>query len=506
MAGVTNDVAADKEIPRFGRRWKAGRHRALLDRAMRARRNGQLDESFELLEQIVRNEPSHLEASRTLWDVAVALGKAPEAAAALITALRHEVRSNASDAAVRHWLELLEHATDTEVEAELLVSIARFAQAAGHPVESCEAIRRGLRDPAARSSPDIALGLVEGARGLDLELTLEAAKLAVQVEGIGAEPQEHLRELIRELEFAGPDSGTPEPEPDTLESVFDADPAPDAGVTEAIFGSFTPDPSTDPPPLRDLTSELANEYFDDVAEPYTRLAAATADERDPNEETASDFLGDGEAEEDPGDETQAHWIEDPPDEAAADPLAALAAQQDDRTLPTAAAPFEEAADTRRSDTEVPALAAVGAVQSVRPLRRVKVVEAVPVELVKDALHIRVEGRGARKVPLARIEAISVVAVPKHRDKPVVLVDLAINWKAPASERMNLIRLRGDRFDPRRLAVGFESPLAALRDFVERLLRATSAEPLPDPRSARGLPFAVFPNLRSYQHVVLSAAE
>ena len=168
---------------RLARGSEAVRDRALLDRAMRARRSGEIAESFALLRQVLKIQPNHLEASRALWDAAVALDKAHEGAPALISALRQEVRAQDSEAVVRHWLELLDYAGGTQLEAALLIEIARFVQIAGHRVEAREALRRALRDPTVLSSSTLALRIVEGARGLDAELTLAAARIARDVGG-----------------------------------------------------------------------------------------------------------------------------------------------------------------------------------------------------------------------------------------------------------------------------------------------------------------------------------
>jgi hypothetical protein len=85
---------------------------------------------------------------------------------------------------------------------------------------------------------------------------------------------------------------------------------------------------------------------------------------------------------------------------------------------------------------------------------------------------------------------------------VILVDLILNWMSLADEPLRIIRMRGDRFDPRRLAPEHAAPVDALRAIIERLLRESNATPLPDLQSARGLPFAGFDDLTSYHRGVL----
>jgi hypothetical protein len=83
-----------------------------------------------------------------------------------------------------------------------------------------------------------------------------------------------------------------------------------------------------------------------------------------------------------------------------------------------------------------------------------------------------------------------------------MVDLILNWMSLADEPLRIIRLRGDRFDPRQLAAKQASAVDALRAMIEQLLRRSGASPLPDLESAKGLPFASFDDLASYHRDVL----
>jgi hypothetical protein len=89
---------------------------------------------------------------------------------------------------------------------------------------------------------------------------------------------------------------------------------------------------------------------------------------------------------------------------------------------------------------------------------------------------------------------------------VIVIDLVMNWKSAADEPLKVIRIRGDRFDARPFADDRESPLDALRTFLATLLGECGATPLPDQQSAKGLPFASFDDLTSYQRNVLGVEE
>ena len=127
---------------------------------------------------------------------------------------------------------------------------------------------------------------------------------------------------------------------------------------------------------------------------------------------------------------------------------------------------------------------------------------MPTEFDAEGLCIAASNGAKKRVRYDRIAAISVVAISNLGPKPVILVDLILNWMSLADEPLRIIRLRGDRFDPRRLAPEHAAPVDALRAIIERLLRESNATPLPDLQSAKGLPFAGFDDLTSYHRDVL----
>jgi len=135
-------------------------------------------------------------------------------------------------------------------------------------------------------------------------------------------------------------------------------------------------------------------------------------------------------------------------------------------------------------------------------RALERVLAVPCQLDEEGLWIEVEGAGKKRVRFDRIDAVAVAAVEGLGPKPVILIDLVLNWMSLADEPLRVIRLRSSHFDPRRVFPGRDAPLDALRGFVERLLRESQAAPLPDLQSVRGVPFAGYASLAAYQRDVL----
>jgi hypothetical protein len=112
------------------------------------------------------------------------------------------------------------------------------------------------------------------------------------------------------------------------------------------------------------------------------------------------------------------------------------------------------------------------------------------------------GPARKRVRYDRIDAIAVAAVEGLADKPVIVLDLLLNWNSKLDEPLRVIRLRTDMFDPRPLIPDEGDPTAAVRALSVRLQQEASAIPLPDARSIRGEPFTGFKSLHEYQRAVL----
>jgi hypothetical protein len=94
--------------------------------------------------------------------------------------------------------------------------------------------------------------------------------------------------------------------------------------------------------------------------------------------------------------------------------------------------------------------------------------------------------------------------PPDGGRPYLLVDLLLDPPWSGSKSVRVVRLPGSAFDPRKV-VGGDNAMAAFRTFLDQLLRASEAVPLPDPESARGNPFRVFPSLEDYEREALGGS-
>jgi hypothetical protein len=129
--------------------------------------------------------------------------------------------------------------------------------------------------------------------------------------------------------------------------------------------------------------------------------------------------------------------------------------------------------------------------------------AVPLEIAESGIEIQTQHGHKKLVRYERIEAVSVAAVHGIGPKPVIVVDLVLNWTTPKGETLRVIRMRGDQFE-RRVLAGQGSAADTLRVFVKTMLERSNATPLPDREGALGRPFASFESLAIYHRAVLLA--
>jgi hypothetical protein len=136
---------------------------------------------------------------------------------------------------------------------------------------------------------------------------------------------------------------------------------------------------------------------------------------------------------------------------------------------------------------------------------VKLISAVPVDLDPAGVVLRIDGGAPSLLAWERIQAVGVGLVAGIAPKPIVVVDLALNWAEAGEDVLEVLRMRSDSFRARSLVGGEGSALEALRALLAQLLARSGGVPLPDGGSAHGLPFREFPDPSSYERDVLLQA-
>ena len=135
-----------------------------------------------------------------------------------------------------------------------------------------------------------------------------------------------------------------------------------------------------------------------------------------------------------------------------------------------------------------------------------VLDVVPVSITPDHLNVEVAGDGKRTLELRDVDALAVSLVGGLAERPVVVIDLLLNWHERDLEPLRIVRLRDDLFDAAAIMdVSFSSG-DALRELLKHILAVADPTPLPDPMSVVGMPFAEFDELENYEKAVFASAE
>jgi membrane associated rhomboid family serine protease len=177
----------------------------------------------------------------------------------------------------------------------------------------------------------------------------------------------------------------------------------------------------------------------------------------------------------------------------ADEKAAVSAPDDQKALPVNVFYAEQ---DRSGFGDVGDLTQFGAPGETFPCDLV--VSATPVTLETGSLVLELEGGGYSSVSYPAVSVISVAGVGGLGSRPVIIVDVFAADPANSESELCIYRLRGDRFDPRRLVLDEKNPLAALQSFLKQILERSQARPLPDPAGACANPVKVFESLEAYQ--------
>jgi membrane associated rhomboid family serine protease len=183
----------------------------------------------------------------------------------------------------------------------------------------------------------------------------------------------------------------------------------------------------------------------------------------------------------------------PPPKRESAPKPAAPAESADRSIELDLDPAYEVPPAAAAELAGPALAA--------RFSQVKAAEAAPSALDATTLVLVLPGGRTARLELAKVQAIAVGTVGGLGPKPVILVDLLLNHDEVGEGPLRLVRLRSDRFDPRRLAPG-ATPLDAFHAFLNELASRTNAALLPDPESFRGGALSRYADLDAWQRDVL----
>jgi membrane associated rhomboid family serine protease len=444
---------------RFAARAEQARSFAKLDprlkRAHTARERGRYDEAIGLADGVLRERPDDADALQASWDAHVAAGRAGDGARSARRLVELHARHGNLASAARIWEELVRVAHRSRVAPTTLLRIVPELVVQAKRDAAIAALR-AVFDPA---NPGLTVGqalrVAELGTELDPPTALLAARYALESGEIVEERRARLEQLVLSLESAGVRSKS------LSESGFvirPTAPVAAAPVTATLDAGAAVDAALAELSLPDESSQRGPE---------------------PAPETAELF------------EIEPTQIGVEPPSPVPEPRASVAAPP----APAPAPRVDENFQTAIYSAPAPNAASFATV---------KVTPAIPVALDVAGLRVRLEGGAPDLIEWTRIQAVGVGLVSGLGPKPMVVIDLALNWADAPDGALEVTRLRSDSFRARQLVTGAENALDALRALLAELLARSGAVPLPDAGGAHGLPFREYASPESYQADVLLA--
>jgi membrane associated rhomboid family serine protease len=422
------------------------RGNAAVAAALALRGEGDVEGAYAKLEAEMKKGPD-ADVAIAYLDTAAALGRVQSAVPGFVRTIKALLPAHKDDAA-RCWLELGQHAPEVRLDPLALLAIHETLAAQGVEAEAKRALRHAADPKNAALTPSLALRVLDASRGQDAQAAVWAARFVVDSPQVADEKKTKLR-----AELPGLEAQVAPPE----------EPAP-TGPRRTVPLDVGLDDEADPP------APAAAEHAHDADEPFSLEQGRMLDAGDLGGEAA-----------------------DPDDDEADLP------RHVGRALP---APAEEPAladEPELADEEL------GALLAGPRFADTKVTEATPKGLDDKGVVVALAGGGSGRISFEKIQAVSVAAVGGLGAKPIVLVDLLLNWNAVEEPMLRVVRMRSDRFDPRALASGAASPLEALRAFLRDLLARSGAAALPDVDGARATPLRSYADLATYQREALDVA-
>jgi len=176
--------------------------KATLERALRAREAGRLDEALVLLRQAVREDPGDIDAALALYDVALERGRTGEAATAMLRVVRWAVRRGDAHQAALHWRELDAQGLAAAAEPTLSIRMAKILRDEGAPRAAVNALRHALERAGEGARTSVAARVAHAAEALDPETATEAAWRALGSLELEYEDRVRLEDLLGRLREA----------------------------------------------------------------------------------------------------------------------------------------------------------------------------------------------------------------------------------------------------------------------------------------------------------------
>jgi len=394
-----------------------------------------------ILEAAVADHPEDADMVDALCESAIAGGEPSRARAPFTRLARSRLASGDGETAARLWSRWSDALGRPELDPRARIRLAEALRSRGEALEAARQLREVLASEGV--TPGLALRVVEAARGIHAGVALTAIERALEASDLHETKRSRLETLRSEL---------------------------------VAQQAREPDPELEEPPVEveveDRSIEIEPE--EDLRLPPQGLPAPTS----PEDTQPLELSSDGSLEANPTS----------PADLSGSTLADTAPILD----PVRSAPREPA-------VAVGLAAAAGFAR----FSEAKRIEVIPLAWERGRIQLR---RGSERTgwfDLSTVEAVAAAGVRGLATRPVVVIDLLLNWTEVEERPLQLLRWRSDHFDPAALRPEVGAGLQAFRGLLDALLEETGAVALPDPASARGRPFQVFESLEAYEREVLS---
>jgi membrane associated rhomboid family serine protease len=449
----------------------------VLDTAMELRMQGDAQGAYELLRDAADEHVDDPDIVSAYWELACELRRAEEAVPRMVAVIKRGFARGDLDLAVRCWADITDRAPVSQVDRQMLVRLVPLLVDRDEEQRAVKTLREIVDPQRGPLSTGMAFRVLDMAKGLDPPTALVAARRALEAEDLADAKRERIQALANELVERCETLSTIAPQNRAPES---ADPAPpnDRGTEDAEMG---------------IPLEYGSVYDFTLPSQSETVSSSASRELD-----ASGSLVESDSAVELAGDSLPHELM-----AAAPALSRLSSEPAPPADGVASAvdfPMQKPPEAILPDAV--SQLALEASASVSRFFGAKVIEARPLELREDALLMQRPNGKRGRVAYEAISALAVAAVGGCGSKPVLIIDLVLNWNDPVAEQVQVIRLRSDAFDVRRLISAELSSLDAFRSFQEQLLARSHAQPLPDRDAVRGRPFRRYDDLDRYQREVL----
>ncbi len=185
------EVRSGASAPVLGQRRRAPRFD--FERVLAMRASGRADKAYALLQAEVERSARNRDAVVTFFQMSVERGRAQRALPAMRQLIAEELRRGAAEIAVSHWRTLCEHVDDTGIAPDVLVSLVPALLAEDDPAMALIALRKAYAQPL---TPALARSIAELAAPLEPALAADAARRALEAEGLHPDERARLERLL----------------------------------------------------------------------------------------------------------------------------------------------------------------------------------------------------------------------------------------------------------------------------------------------------------------------